>query len=606
MARALRVAALGALLLGVAAAALGAQTWWGRPLSIDVFFLRVVARFGLESPMLLTQLRLLEPYGIRFHADELDDFSVAFARRRADRVAQDLEMLGSYDRASLSPDRRRSYDVMEWFLDARVAGRPFLFHDYPVNQLQGIQTALPDFMLNVHAIYDVQDAHDYVARLQKFARALDQASDAMRFRARQGVLPPRFVFDRVLEQVAALTAPAPTESPLVVRFRASLEDLDGLSQSERRALVESATRAVEQSVQPGYARLAAVLGQLRAEATDEDGVWKLPDGEAYYAWTLRQHTSSVLSADEIHELGLLETARIQSEIRSALAAESADGAGFREALHALEADDRFHYPEGEAGRQQLLADYQAIVDDAGARLPAYFGRLPRARVVVERVPAFMEEGSPEAYYRPPAMDGTRPGIFYANLREVAGVSRFGMRTLAYHEAVPGHHLQIALAFENDSLPLFRRLIPFTAFVEGWALYAERLAAEQGFHPTAYDRVGQLASALFRAVRLVVDTGIHARRWTREQAIDYMRANTALGEREIVAEVERYIVNPGQACAYMVGQLEILRLREHARRELREAFELRSFHDALLGGGSLPLVLLEPAIEQWLVEVERAG
>jgi uncharacterized protein (DUF885 family) len=270
-------------------------------------------------------------------------------------------------------------------------------------------------------------------------------------------------------------------------------------------------------------------------------------------------------------------------------------------LRALHREERFTHPDSDEGRQTILVEYQRILDEAAPRLPPLFGRLPRAPVRVERVPAFREAGAAGAYYWPPPLDGSRPGVFYANLRDPREVARFGMRTLAYHEAIPGHHLQIALAQEMEGVPLFRRVVPFTAFVEGWALYAERLAAEQGWHPTPFDRLGQLVAEVFRAARLVVDTGLHAKRWTREQAVDYMLRNTGMGETEVAAEVERYIVLPGQACAYKVGQMKILELRERARSALGPRFDLRTFHDRVLGQGSLPLELLEEEIDAWIAE-----
>ena len=268
-------------------------------------------------------------------------------------------------------------------------------------------------------------------------------------------------------------------------------------------------------------------------------------------------------------------------------------------LRALHRDERFLYPDDDDAHARILADYQAIVDEATARLPPLFGRLPQAPVRVERVPAFKEAGAAGAYYMPPPLDGSKPGIFYANLRHPRDVVQFGMRTLAYHEAVPGHHLQIALAMEMQDVPIFRRVVPFTAFIEGWALYAERLAAEQGWHPTPMDQLGQLVAEGFRAARLVVDTGLHAKRWTREQAIDYMLRNTGMPETDVVAEVERYIVLPGQACAYKVGQMKLLELRERAQTVQGARFDLRAFHDVALANGALPLVLLEDVVDAWL-------
>ena len=575
----------------------------GRPWRIELHFHRVLARFLLESPMLLSQLRILEPWGLDFHSDDLDDFSVEKTRRRAAWLREELGVLRSYDRSSLSPEQRRSQDVVAWFLEVLAQGEPYLLHDYPINQLEGVQSSLPDFLLNVHQINDERDARNYVARLRKVERALDQVFDGVRQRRDAGVVPPRFVLARVRAEVEGFVAPAPGEHVLVRHLDQALAALDDVSAQDRAALGAEAEVALVERVYPAYRRLLALLAELDAVATDEDGVWKLPDGRDYYAWLLRLHTTTDMGPDEIHRLGLAETARIQAEIRAILEGEGIDAGDLAETLRRLHADPRFLYPDDDAGREAILADYQAIIEETQERLPRYFARLPRAAVEVQRVPAFKEDGAPGAYYRPAPLDGSRPGVFYANLRNVDETVRFGMRTLAYHEAVPGHHLQIALAFENPALPLIRRLLPFGAFSEGWALYAERLAAEEGFHPTPLDRVGQLVAELFRAVRLVVDTGIHARRWTRERAIDYMLRNTGMPESDVVAEIERYIVNPGQACAYKTGQLEILRLRGRARGALGDGFELPAFHEAVLGGGGLPLVILSQAVEEWLLAAD---
>jgi uncharacterized protein (DUF885 family) len=366
-------------------------------------------------------------------------------------------------------------------------------------------------------------------------------------------------------------------------------------------LLEAARTEVERGVLPAWERLAAFLSELEPQASPEVGAWKHPEGLRYYDWALRYHTSSTRSADEIHEIGLREVARIHAEIRTTLAAEGIDASDLAATLRALQREERFLYPDTDSGRAQVVSDYQAIVDETQARLPALFGRLPRAPVSVERVPPFKERGAPGAYYMPPPLDGTKPGVFYANLRSIREIPKLGMRTLSYHEAVPGHHLQIAIAQELTGLPIFRRVLPFTAFVEGWALYAERLALEQGFHPTPYDRIGALVAEVFRAARLVVDTGLHAKRWTREEAIAYMAENTGMPESDVVAEIERYVVSPGQACAYKIGQLSILELRERAARALGPSFDLRAFHDVVLGSGALPLELLARQVDAWIAE-----
>ncbi len=601
MRRALRIASFAAVagLLGLALFLV--PTLWGKPWSIEHFYTRVFVEALLRHPMLLSQLRVLEPYGIRSHNRKLDDFSVAAEREEAEALRESLAILRSYPRDAQTTSQQLSSDVLDWFLEINTEGEPFLLYDYPLNQLDGIQVALPDFLLEVHPQHDARDAEDYVARLALVGVAIDQAIDGTRTRAAAGIVPPRFVVERVREQVETFRKGGAAGNVLVTGFAEQLEKRTELSPEARATLLDAARTEVERGVLPAWERLAAFLSELEPLASAEVGAWKHPDGRRYYDWALRYHTSSTRSADEIHALGLREVARIHAEIRAILAAEGIDASDLAATLRALQREERFLYPDTEAGRAQVVPDYQAIVDETGARLPALFGRLPQAPVSVERVPPFKEQGAPGAYYMPPPLDGTKPGIFYANLRSIREIPKLGMRTLAYHEAIPGHHLQIAIAQELTDLPLFRRVLPFTAFTEGWALYAERLALEQGFHPTPYDRIGALVAEVFRAARLVVDTGLHAKRWTREEAITYMAESTGMPESDVVAEIERYVVSPGQACAYKIGQLTILELRERTTQALGPRFDLRAFHDVVLGSGALPLELLERQVDGWIAE-----
>jgi uncharacterized protein (DUF885 family) len=601
MRRALRIASFAAAAGLVGLALFLVPTLRGKPWSIEHFYTRVFLEAVLRHPMLLTQLRVLEPYGIRSHNRKLDDFSVAAEREEAEALREDLATLRSYPRDAQSPSQQLSSDVLDWFLEINTEGEPFLLYDYPLNQLDGIQVALPDFLLEVHPQHDARDAEDYVARLALVGAAIDQAIEATRTRAAAGIVPPRFVVERVKQQVETFRAGGAAGNVLVTGFAEQLEKRTELSPEARAALLEAARTEVERGVLPAWERLAAFLSELEPQASPEVGAWKHPEGLRYYDWALRYHTSSTRSADEIHEIGLREVARIHAEIRTTLAAEGIDASDLAATLRALQREERFLYPDTDSGRAQVVSDYQAIVDETQARLPALFGRLPRAPVSVERVPPFKERGAPGAYYMPPPLDGTKPGVFYANLRSIREIPKLGMRTLSYHEAVPGHHLQIAIAQELTGLPIFRRVLPFTAFVEGWALYAERLALEQGFHPTPYDRIGALVAEVFRAARLVVDTGLHAKRWTREEAIAYMAENTGMPESDVVAEIERYVVSPGQACAYKIGQLSILELRERAARALGPSFDLRAFHDVVLGSGALPLELLARQVDAWIAE-----
>lgn len=645
MRRILRAAAVLFVLALAALAVFAIPTIWGRPWSIEHFYTRVFAETLWEHPMLLSQLRVLEPYGIRWHDDELDDFSVAFAEREAERVRKNLRTLREYPLDEQSEEQRFSTRVLAWYLQVLADGAEFQFHPFPLNQFDGIQTTLPDFLLNVHQIRDARGARDYVTRLEKTGVAIDQVIAAMRFRMERGIVPPRVIVERVGADVERFLAGGPEASPLLTHFAEQVAKLDAVSDQERGQLLGAARRAVGEVVWPAWERLRDFVPELAAKAHEEVGAWALPEGSLYYGWALRYHTTTNLGADAIHELGLREVERIHGEMRAILAAEGfavaevateavAPPPAFTEAapaggepaapapapdpaapaapapapavvpslgdvLRAVQANPPVRYGDDEAGRQRILADYQAIVDEAQRRLPELVTRLPRAPVRVERVPAFKESGAAGAYYMPAPLDGSKPGVFYANLRSPAEVVPFSMRTLAYHEAIPGHHLQIALAQEMSGVPFFRRVIPFTAFIEGWALYAESLGAELGLFTDPYQKLGNLFAESWRAARLVVDTGIHTRGWSREQAIDYMLAHTAAGRSDATAEVERYIAWPGQALAYKIGQLRIAQLRARAEQTLGPGFDVRAFHAAVIGDGSLPLAVLERHIDRWI-------
>ncbi|MDX1501263.1 MAG: DUF885 domain-containing protein [Thermoanaerobaculia bacterium] len=587
--------------LVVALAVFLVPTIWGKPWSIDHFYGRVFGVFALRHPMMLSGMRLLEPMGLEFHNDDLDDFSMAFAEKEARWVAKQLEILRRYDRAAMDRNGQLSYDVLEWFLADSVEGDRWRFHDYPVNQLFGVQSSLPDFMINTHHLADEGDAEDYIARVGEFGVAFDQVLAGLAHREELGIVPPLFVIRHVLEEMRDFIGVVPDEQVLYTHFAAETGAMEDLGAQRREELLAELEREIEGTVYPAYERLIGFFEAQEKIATTDDGVWKLPEGEAFYAHQLRHYTTTEMSAAEIHQLGLAEVEAIHAEMREILEAEGYPTEDLGATMQALNEEERFLYPDTDEGRRQILADYQAIIDEVAQGLAPMFNVVPEAEVAVERVPEFKQATAPGAYYQSPPFDGSKPGIFYANLRDVKEIPKFGMRTLAYHEAIPGHHFQIAIAQELEGVPFFRRVIPFTAFSEGWALYAEKLAAESGFQEDPYDRLGYLTGQVFRAARLVVDTGLHAERWTREQAIEYMLSATGMPETDVIAEVERYIVNPGQATAYKVGQLEILRLREEARAELGAAFDLRGFHDVVLTGGALPLSVLRREVEAWVAE-----
>ena len=595
-----------AAVVAIAAVVFLVPTIWFKPWSIDHLYARVFLRYALRHPELLTQLGMLDGTPLDHYSDKLDDYSVAAQEEDARFAERQLAILRRYDRSHMDAHQRLSCQVLEWFLADQVEGRPFRFHDYPVNQLFGVQSGLPDFMINQHPLKRPGDAEHYVQRVGRFGVAIDQVIEGLRLRERQQVIPPRFVLDEVLAEMRGFTRKPATENPLYAHFATGAAAIAMLDSTRRVALAGRLAGEIEHTVYPAYGRLIAACVHLRTLATDDDGVWKLPQGDAFYAHCLKSRTTTDLSADTLHAVGLGEVDRIQAEMKAILAAQGYPTGDLAATMNRIHAEPRFHYPSGDSARSRLLADYRHIIDDADRRVGALFDLRPRAGVEVRRVPAFKEATAPGGYYNAPAMGGGRPGTFFANLRDPAETATYTMRTLAYHEAIPGHHFQISIAQELKGVPFFRKIIPFTAYVEGWGLYAEHLALEHGFHPTPYDSLGALQSELFRAVRLVVDTGIHHDRWTRQQAIDYMIAQTGMPKASVVTEVERYIVSPGQACAYKVGELEILALRQRAMDRLGPRFDLKKFHDVVLSNGALPLALLDQVVDAWIDDERRAA
>lgn len=595
------LAFLACLLLG---SALAAHTWYGKPLSINWFYGRVFLQFALDNPEMLTQMRLLEPLGIKGHNAKLSDDSLAHDEAQLAKLEADYATFQSYDRSSYSGQQLISYDIFNSFLGDLVKdGKRFRYHNFPVNQMFGAQSGMPNFMVNSHLVESERDARDYITRLRLFDSKFDQVIEGLQHRESLGIVPPRFTVEKVLDQMRDFIAQPSREHMLYTSFDEKLAKIseDEMAPAVRDELRTEVAGAIDEVVFPAYQRLIAHHEALLGKVTSNDGAWRLPDGEAYYAWRIRNQTTTDMSAEQIHQIGVAEVERIGGEMDAILQAEGLSEGSIGERVRQISSRPDQLYPDTDAGREQILADYQSIIDDIDANLSDWFNHRPEAGVEVRRVPEFSQKTAPGAYYQRGSMDGKRPGVFYANLRNVAEIPRFGMRTLAYHEAIPGHHFQGSLAQELKGLPMFRNVLGFTVYSEGWALYAERLAWEAGFQSQPLDNLGRLQAEMFRAVRLVVDTGMHAKRWSREQAIEYMERNTGMGHDEVVAEIERYLVNPGQALAYKVGMLKILELREKARTELGDRFDIRGFHDAVLGAGALPIFILERQIDDWIAE-----
>ncbi|MGV6852980.1 MAG: DUF885 domain-containing protein [bacterium] len=576
-----------------------AQAIWFRPLSINVFYNKIFLEFALENPEMLSSMRLLEPIGFTSHNGKLDNASPEHELKMAQMSEKNLEQLHEYDRDSLSQSEQLSYDVLDYFLSNQVESNQFLHYNYPVNQLFGIQNNYPSFMATDHQVDNEEAAKHYLMRLDAVGPQFDQVIESLKLRTGEHIIPPQFVFEKVLKEMRDFVATPAKENILYTSFSKKLDALNTLDNTQKAYFENQAEQRINNSVYPAYQKLIDYMAKTADLANGNNGVWSLPNGDAFYAMQVRHHTTTNLTPEQIHTTGLAEVDRIEKEMDGILTNEGYSEGSIGERMTTIAHESRFLYPNTDESKQQILDDYQSIIDDMDASLDAYFDIRPKIGVEVRRIPEFKEKTAPGAYYNGPAMDGSRPGIFYANLRNTAEIPTYGMKTLAYHEAIPGHHFQIAIAQELTDLPIFRRMLPFTAYAEGWALYAERLAWELGKEEDPYENLGRLQAEMFRAVRLVVDTGLHNKRWTREQAIDYMIEKTGMGKDEVVSEIERYLVMPGQALAYKTGMLKLLFLRKKVRDALGDKFDIREFHNVVLSQGSLPLTLLEQQVDQYI-------
>ena len=535
---------------------------------------------------------------------EWGDFSDAdaVAENARQNVARD-HMRERFEEAALSGDSQLSYRLFDRMAERANGAFEFRRNGYVFDQMNGAQSQLPAFLINIHRVSNAEEAEAYVSRLESLGNVMDQLVAEAEYRAANGVIPPDWVFPYVLSDTRNVITGAPfgegEDTPLWADLQAKVNALD-IPQAEKDALIARGRMALIESVRPAYERLLAMLERHQAIAPADDGIWRLANGAEYYAERLRYYTTTDLTADQIHSIGLENVARIHGEMRAIMAQVGFEGT-LQEFFEHLRTSDEFYYPTREA----YLTDARATIDAMRARLPEYFGALPQADLIVKPVEAFREQSAGKAFYNGPTPDGSRPGTYYVNLYNLRDMSRTELEALAYHEGVPGHHLQRAIQTEMEEIPPFRRFGGFTAYTEGWGLYAEELGKDMGGYTDPYSDFGRLGMELWRACRLVVDTGIHHLRWSREQAIAYLQENTPNPDGDISKAIERYIVYPGQATAYMIGKLKIVELRQRAMDALGDDFDYRAFHDAVLLPGPVPLDLLEENIDAWIASV-RSG
>jgi uncharacterized protein (DUF885 family) len=530
---------------------------------------------------------------------QLDIPSVERSQAELELARRHRSELAAFEEADLSDQNALSRDIMAWQLDQQLAGEDFLWHDFPVNQLMAIHNLLPGFMTAQHPMRNDQDIDFYLQRLAQFPAVFAGTVEVVAYRAERGLLPPRFAVEKTIRDSLAFIAGPAGDNPLVTEVLARADRTGVLSDQRRDGLELELGQAVKAHVVPAYRHLIDYLEELLESTESNDGVWRMPDGDAFYRWVLRGHTTTDLGPEDIHDLGLSEVARIETEMDEILCAQGYCQGSVGERMAALNAEPRFLFEDSDAGRGQILQAYRDIVTEIEQGLDGWFHDGPVGPVEVHRVPLYREATAFGAYYMRPAPGGSRPGMFFVNLRSVDEHPRFGLRTLAYHEAVPGHHLQISRMQAMPDVPDFRRTVSLHAHAEGWALYAERLAWEMGFHEDPFDNLGRLQAELFRAVRLVVDTGMHHHRWSREQAIETMHRVTGMPMTDVVAEIERYLVIPGQACAFKVGMMRMQAMRERAEAALGEGFDIRDFHRIILDHGAMPLELLDRVVDDWI-------
>ncbi len=542
--------------------------------------------------------------------DQVDDMSEAAQQRDLDWLADSVERLGQeFDYARLSAEGRLSFDAWVYQYEQARDAAPWRRHGYLFEQEGGRQTLPADFLINYHKVDTAADMRAYILRISGFARALAQLLYRAEAAAEDGIRPPRFAYDGAIEQARRIVTGPPftadgEDAALWSDAQGKIASLlsAGAIDREQAAVLRSEVRAaLVDALYPTYLALIEWLEQDRDKAAPRaQGAGALPRGAAFYAQRLQAATTTSLSAQQIHELGLAEVRRIRSEMQQ-IRQELGFTGDLPSFFRFLREDPRFYYPNTDAGRQAYLADTRAFLAVIEAQLPRYFGLLPKAALQVKRVETYREVDGAAQHYFPGTPDGGRPGVYYAHLSDMSAYSRIDMETTAYHEGLPGHHMQISIAQERQDLPQFRSQAHFTVYVEGWALYAEALAGEMGAYVDPYNRMGHLNAEMWRAIRLVVDTGLHALGWNEQQAVDFFLANSAIPEAAVRSEVRRYLVWPGQATSYKIGMLRIQELRRKAREALGPGFDIRGFHDTVLGGGALPLSLLERRVDDWILK-----
>ena len=573
-----------------------------KPYSIDHYLAKELTMGLLDSPEFMTYIGIFDKYNavlkhnqklsIRTLEDGDEDYQDSLAH---------LSMLKSYDSSKLTDIQKVTQKIAIFDTENNINEfENFRYHSYPFNQIGGNHLGLVEFMTDTHPVRNLREASDYIKRVEKFDESLNANLIWLEEQKKLGIFAPKYVFDHVITQLKELIAYEDSDNPLMQVFARKVDALD-IDEEKSEELKTALSAVIASDVKSGFKSILGFFESNYEYANTNHGVWSLPNGNAFYEARLRSYTTTDYSAEEIHQIGLSEVDRIgarMKEIFLQLGYQVNKPVG--EMMNDLNENPDFLYPDTPDRKEIVVADYNQMVKEAEEDVKPYFARFPVSPVEVRAIPEYSEQTAAGGYYQAPALDGSRPGVFYANLYDIKQTPTFGMRTLTFHEAVPGHHFQIALNQENEDLTLYRKMgYRTSAFTEGWALYSEQLAVEVGMTKNLYDELGVLQSEMFRANRLVVDTGMHYKRWTREEAMAYMKKTTGMSDTEVRVEIERYIVWPGQATSYKMGMLKILELRKKAQDALGEKFDIRKFHTVVLDQGIVPLFILEDIIDEWI-------
>jgi len=573
-----------------------------KPISLDHYLGKEVISGMLDSPEAMTYLGIIDQFNfITKHQSKLSVYGLEDQAEDLADMKKSRAILERYDDSKLTKQQRISKNVALFDLDNKIKQEEeFPFHDYPLNQIGGIHLNMVQFMTDVHPIRSKNEAKAYIDRLNMLDDVFGSTIESLNAQRDAGIFPPRFVFDHVIRQLNELINA--DQNPIRDVFERKINEPElAFSDQFKAELINDLNLAIEESVNPSFQLLLDFMIETLPMADPNDGVWSLPNGDEFYALRLKVYTTTDYSAEDIHNIGLSEVDRISKRMQDILSELGyGDNLNVGEMMNQLNEDPQFLYADTPDRKTIVIKDYSDIVEETWMAAADSFHRMPASKVEVRAVPEYSEQNEAGGYYMSPALDGSRPGVFYANLYDIKQTPTYSMRALAFHEAIPGHHLQNALNLENEDLTLYRRFGYYTsAFGEGWALYSERLSVELGMAKTLFDELGVLQSELFRSVRLVVDTGLHYKRWTREEAMDYMKKTTGMSDAEVVSEIERYIVWPGQACSYKVGMIKILDLRERAKDQMGDSFDIRDFHSAVLDHGEPPLFIVEELVDEMI-------